>query len=340
MRCWQTVLLGLSLALPMTACGGPEAPGFTLLESVRDLGELDSGPTLELRFPFAVGEEGVMIDRLTPSCGCLRPRLVVAGADVALGTPIPAGSHGQLVVEFATAGFRGRKFTGVDIVGRGPGLPAKIEVQSWLRSWFTIEPQALQFGMVSGAQEELRQVVIQGRAPFRVTGLLGGSPPLEVRGVPSAAAATSQTVEIVLPPTTAEGRHVGILNFATDHEDYTFPLAVEYTVAGRLWTIPDRRILLGELAVEQPVFATIEIGAREGSLKTPEVSLDGLPGGESHLETLTEGSRYRIQLKVVPDAVGTLSGEVLLRLPYSWAGTEETVERRLQVFGVVRASNN
>jgi hypothetical protein len=333
---WQTLFGSLLAALLFLACGGPTPPGFALEETVRDLGELDSGPTIPLTFPFQVGQEAVRIDRLTPSCGCLRPRILVAGQEVPLGTEMAPGTKGVVAVDYATAGFLGRKFTGVKITGSGPGLPAEVEVQSWLRSWFEVEPRAVQFGSVNGEQEERRQVVITGREPFRLTGLLGGAPPLEVAGIPSAEKALSQTIEIVLPPTTAEGRHAGFLNLATDQEGYPVPLAVEYTVAGRLWTLPDRRVLLGQVPVGMERFETIEIGAREGRLGTPEVVLEGIPGGESQVETLSEGSRYRIQLKVVPDAAGTLSGEVLLRLPYTWAGTQEIVERRLQVFGVVR----
>ncbi len=336
---WQTGIALAALALSALSCGGAAPPGFALLEEVRDLGELDAGPTIPLSFPFEVGEEEVVIDRLTPSCGCLRPRVVVDGQEVPFGTPIPPGSRGNLLVDYATAGFQGRKFTGVDIVGRGPGLPAKVEVRSWLRSWFTLEPSAVQFGIVDGEREEIRQVVVIGREPFRLTGLLGGAPPLEIRGLPSADAATTQVLEVVLPPTTSEGRHVGILNVASDHEGFAFPLAVEWTIAGRLWTIPDKRVLLGELRPGVPAFATIEVGAREGRLAPPEVVLEDLEGAESKLETLADGSRYRIQFKLVPEQAGTLSGEVLLRMPYAWAGDQETVERRLRVFGVVRAAD-
>lgn len=319
---------------------GPAEQGLVFEQRVLDLGERWAGEIIPLEFPFEVVGSEVRIDSALPDCGCLSPELRVGGKKIPLGSVLAPGTKGVLSVAYHTAGFQGRKFTGVDLEGEGIGLPGKVEIQSWLRPWFEITPRAVDFGAVSGEEALAVEVTIRGQKPFRIESILAQAPPAKIRGVPSASAALEQTLLVVLPETTAEGNHFGMFNFGTDQEGYTFNLPLQYRVAGKLWTLPDTKLLLGELRPGVEFFAQVEVGAREGALKAPEVELSGIPGGTVRVETLVEGARYRVQLGLTPED-GHVAGEMLLRLPYSDAdGHSEVVERRIRVFGAVLKGKN
>ena len=330
------ILIAAFLACAAVACGGgePRARGFVLGESSIDLGDRWAGEDIPLEFPFEIVGEGVVIESLLASCGCLGPEILVDGERVPFGQALPAGSRGTLRVLYRTAGFQGRKETGVEILGRGPGLPTRVEIDSWLKPWFVLEPQTLRFGTVDGAQPESRKVLVRGQAPFRLTRLVSGTPALEVVGVPSEQQAMEQELEIVLQPGQEEGRGAGFLRFETDQPGFLFTLACDWTTAGDLWLWPGRRMLLGQLRPGVEIFQAIEVGARVGTLKAPEVALEGLPGGEARVEIVDEGRRYRVNLKLIPEP-GTLRGTVTLSLPYVVEGREETVERQVEVLAVV-----
>ncbi len=335
----------LTFILPLLLGGGacsrqPAVVGLVFDQPLVDLGERWAGETIPLEFPFSVRQQGVRIEQALPECGCLAPTLWVDGQKLPWGQELVPGTKGKLVVEFHTAGFQGRKFTGVDLQGVGPGLPTKLEVHSWLRPWFELRPRFVDFGIVRGEKERVVEVEVKGQKPFRVTAILGQAPPIEVRGIPSTKARLVQKLQIVLPPTQAEGNHFGVLNFGSDQEGFAFTLPVNYKVAGNLWTIPDQKLLLGELQEGVKFFAQVELGARSGVLKAPEVVLKQLPEASYRVETVVEGARYRVQLSLTPGPDHVV-GEILLRLPYQAEGeTEKIVERRLRVLGAVRRQND
>jgi len=332
------LFLALLLACAVIwGCGGAELPagrGLVFSDSFIDVGERWSGEEIEMEFPFAVVESPVAIDTVLAECSCLDLELWVNGAIYDPGDRIPAGSEGVLKVLYKTAGFSGRKFVGINLRGAGEGLNARVEVRSWLRSWFTLEPGVADFGVIDGEQEQVISLEVSGQEAFRITKIISQSPPLQVRGVPTGSA-KSHVLEVVLPPTTAEGRHAGFFSFATDHEGYTFRLAVGYEVAGDLWTMPDSRLLLGQVNKGVEHFSVIEVGARSGSLETPTVELVDLPGAASQVEKLAGEGRYRVHLKLVPESA-KIAGEVRLTLPFTQDGERQTVIRAIQVFGVVR----
>jgi hypothetical protein len=320
------------------SCGGadlPEGEGLVFYGPIADVGELWSGEKRELEFPFAVVGSPVQIDSALPTCSCLRLQLLVGDQPYVFGQEIAAGSKGVLKVVYDTAGFSGRKFTDVNFTGSGKGLDSKIEVRSWLRSWFELSPNVADFGQIDGETEQVMKIVVRGQQPFKILNLLSQSPPMEVRGVPSATASLEQVIEIVVPKTTAEGRHVGFFNFATDYQGYSFRLGAGYDVAAPLWTMPDKRLLLGELTAGVEHFAVIEVGARNGQLELPEASFTDLPGAVVEVEKLASEGRYRVHLRLLPEST-RISGELLLSLPYTVDGQKQIVERRIQVFGVVR----
>ena len=320
------------------SCGGadlPEGEGLVFYDPIADVGELWAGEKRDLEFPFVVVGSSIQIDSALPTCSCLRPQMLVEGQPYVFGSEIAIGSKGVLKVVYDTAGFSGRKFTDINFSGTGKGLNSKIEVRSWLRSWFELSPNVADFGQIDGETEQSIKIVVRGQEPFKILKLISQSPPIEVRGVPSATSSLEQVIEIVVPKTTAEGRHAGFFNFLTDYQGYSFRLGAGYDVAGALWTSPDKRLLLGELAAGAEHFAVIEVGARKGQLKTPEVSFSDLPGAAVQVEKLDSPGRYRVHLRLLPEST-KISGELLLSLPYTVDGHEQIVERRIQVFGVVR----
>ena len=334
-RLFLTLVLTASVAWSCSGKNLPEAGGLVFQQSFVDLGERWAGEQIPLEFPFSVVGSPVVVSSVLPECSCLSLELWVEGKPYAMGSEIPPGNDGVLKVLYHTAGFRDRKFVGINLKGVGEGLDARVEVRSWLRLWFDLQPEVVNFGLVDGKEERSIQVVVQGQEPFRITEVLTQTPPLEVRGVPSAESRHRHVLEIILPPTTEEGRHAGFFSLATDKQGYTFRLAVGYEVAGDLWTMPDKRLLLGELRSGVEQFSVIEVGARTGQLAEPQVALEGLPGGVVQVEKLATEGRYRVHLRLLPDA-SKISGVVVLSLPYTVDGHTQVVERRIQVFAVVR----
>jgi len=333
-RLFQFLALACLSLLP--ACTEEPPPeGLSFEQPILDLGELWAGVVLALEFPFRVTGSEARIDRALPDCGCLRARIEVDGKPVAFGTTLAAGTKGVLAVDYHTAGFQGRKFTAMEVTGEGVGLPLKLEVQSWLRPWFEATPRFADFGQVQGDVEEVVQITVVGQEPFKITEILGTAPPLQVRGLPSLESSLEHTFSVVLPPTTAEGQHYGVLNFGTDREGFTFTVPASYRVAGLLWTIPDDKVLLGQLHEGVEFFTQVEVGVRAGHLDVPQVVTKGLPGAVVRIETVVAGSRYRVQLGLTPEAKN-IGGELILSLPYTdHTGKLEMRERRLRVYAAV-----
>jgi len=335
-RLFLTLLLTGSVAW---SCAGKDLPaggGLVFHQTFVDVGERWAGEQIPLELPFSVVGSPVVVNTVLPECSCLRLEMWVDGEPYTMGSAIAAGQDGVLKILYNTAGFRDRKFVGINLKGVGEGLDARVEVRSWLRLWFDLQPEVVDFGVIDGKEQRTIQVEVRGQEPFRITEVLSQTPPLEVRGVPSAESSRRHVLEIVLPPTTAEGRHAGFFSLATDKLGYTFRLGVGYEVAGDLWTMPDKRLLLGELRSGVEQFSVIEVGARAGQLAEPQVTLEGLPGAAVQVEKLTTEGRYRVHLRLLPDS-SKISGVVVLSLPYTVDGHTEMVERRIQVFAVVRA---
>ena len=333
-RLFLALLLGSAVAWSCSGKNLPAGSGLVFHQDFIDLGERWAGEQMELEFPFSVVESAVAIDSVLPECGCLRLELWVDGQPYEYGAQIAAGAEGVLKVHYNSAGFRDRKFIGINLKGAGDGLSARVEVRSWLRSWFELTPAVANFGVIDGKEPRMLKVEVRGQKPFRMTELITQSPGVEIRGVPSAASSQRQVLEIVVPATTAEGRHAGFFSIGTDMQGYTFRLGVGWEVAGDLWTVPDTRLLLGQVKKGVELFSAIDVGARAGQLDTPLVELSGLPGAEVRVEKLATEGRYRVHLKLLPESA-KINGEVLLSLPYTVDGRSETIERRIQVFGVV-----
>lgn len=323
-------------ALLLLACSRAEdEPGLHFASDLVDLGRLDAGPSLPLVFHFSNGPVELLIRAIETSCGCVEPSLVVAGEVQTLPATIPAGARGEVRAIYRTEGYSGRKLTGLTLFGDGPGLPRQLRVDSILDSWLTLDPSKADFGAVDGLRENALRLRVRGRADFRLTEVLGGSPDLRVEGLPSVASARTQDFSLVLLPNQEEGRHAAFLNLGSD-SGFTVRVPVSYEIQGPVWTIPGNKILLGEIPSGVAASTAIEVGVRDGRLDPPEVEILGLEGAQAAVRSLPGESRYRIDL-TLPDQLpaGAFSGRILLRLRrHLAAGSEETV-RELRLFGVV-----
>ncbi len=328
-----------------TGCSGGESfTGIRFEPKSIDLGRFNAGPVRELSFPFEVRDEQVVIDSADPDCGCLAPSLWVGGklllprpASKGGGWLLKPGSEGELRVSYATAGYRGRKRTGVFVRGTGPGLPLKLEVDSWLDAWFKLTPDPVQMGKIDGRMDARVEVVVRGEELFRITEVLGGAAPLEVEGLPNSTAALEQRFVILLPARPEEsGRRAAILNMGTDI-GRSFRVSVGWEWTPEVWVQPWPRLILTGLNTTAETFAAIEVGTDAGTMKPLQVELTGVPGAETEVVEEVPGRRYRVKLKLPAGLpAGSLKGSLRLRTDlHRPDGSEETVERELPILGLV-----
>ncbi len=330
----RAILLGWAA---LGACGGePPAPGLRFEHDLVDVGRMFAGPSLPISFPFTNGAQEVRVERIETSCGCIAPELFLDGVEQSLPAMIPPGARGEVRATYRTEGYSGRKLTGLTLFGTGPGLPRQLRVDSILDSWLELEPQVLDFGAIPGDAEVSASVRVRGRAPFRLSSLLSGSPELRVEGVPSPETGAEQSVRVVVLPNAEEGRHAAFLNLAAD-SGFTVRLAVAFEIEGRLWTRPGRMLLLGEIPFGIAATTAVEVGVREGRLDPPIAEISGLEGAHAEVRSIEEGSRYRVDLSL-PDRLpeGAFTGQLHLRLRHHLGDQVQEVTRDLRLVGVVR----
>jgi hypothetical protein len=111
---------------------------------------------------------------------------------------------------------------------------------------------------------------------------------------------------------------------------------VEFTVARELWVQPARRLLLGALNAQKPAQGVLEVGARQGQLQKPEATILGIPGASVVVVTLDDLKRYQLRVNLPRGlASGPVKGTIHLQLQHLLQGQEHTVERVIQILGVV-----
>lgn len=336
----MTTLLGFAA---MGACGQADGGtsggrGLVFDQPRLELGELISGEVRELRFDYTVEGGGVVPTGFQSSCGCINMRFVVDGEELPLHQELVSGSRGQLVVEWKTAGFLGEKLSTLKLLGTGPGLPQVLKFNGTLEPWFLLEAPVADLGSVDGSQEIRHKVTVRGPEPFRLLDILAGAPPLEIEGLASAAAATEQSFELVLPAGKGEeGEHKGFVQIRTD-QPYTLTVPLRYQIAGRLWLKPSRRILLGGISQGVEHTVVMEVGVRQGELPPPQARWEGVDGVEISVVTLDELKHYQIKVVLPSDlASGPVTGRIYLQLLHRDRDQVQSLERVVQLLGVVRA---
>lgn len=326
----------LLLIVACCACADVAEPGLRFERERVDVGRMFAGPEVPLAFPFVNGPSAIRLDQVDTSCGCVEPQLFLDGVLTPLPAEIPPGATGEIRAVYRTAGYSGRKLTGLVLRGLGARLPQQLEVDSILDLWLELDPPQIDFGAVPGDVEAATEVRVRGREPFRLTALLAGSPLVRVEGLPSAAPAREHRLRIVWLPNAEEGRQAAFLNLGTDL-GWSARLGVAAEVQGRLWVRPGRLLMLGEVPAGVAASAGLEVGVREGSLEPPEVEIEGMAGVRTTVRSLEGDRRYQIDLTLPDDLpVGAFSAQILLRLRHRTQGTVEPVERTLRLLGVVR----
>jgi len=333
----RTRVAWLTAAMLAACSDAPSEPGLHFETDLADVGRMYSGPSVALEFPFVNGPVPVEIGEMVTSCGCLDPQIWIGDRLLRVPGVVPAGAHGVLRTEYRTEGFSGRKQSGVTLRGAGPGLPIVLRVDSILDTWIQADPKILRFGVVDGLSEQSQRVIVRGPEPFRLSAPLADSPGVIVRGAPSAGLALEHEIEIALEASEEEGPHAAFVNLSSDN-GWSVRLPVSWEIAGPLYVIPHKLLMLGRVNPGVAVSAAIEVGVREGTLELPEVVVDGLEGVQTSVRALEALSRYRIDLSLPDDLPpGKFSGWVRILLRHRLNGEVKEIKREVHLLGVVQA---
>ncbi len=335
--------LAVFLAAGLAGCGGAPAgaAGIVFPAPVNLCGQLFSGEQRTMDFAFEVREVPVRIDGIGSACGCAERRLQVEGRDWPFGKEIPPGSRGRIRVLFDTAGFLGEKNVSLEVRGEGPGLPATLEIRSFLKPWFEADPPALDLGSVDLAEERRIPLRVRGPEPFR---LLPPDQPLpyglRVEGVPSPEPAREQEITVVLPAADPEqplpeGRQLAVLRLPSDRR-WRFAWSLRFDYAGTLYVQPFA-LLLGRLTAGRERRERIEAGVRRGRLHLEGWRLEGFQGLEVQPLVVEEGRRYAFDVLFPADLPeGPLYSRLLLDLVHEDEGVERRLEREVKITALVR----
>jgi hypothetical protein len=309
-------------------------------QSKLDLGDQQSGVTLDVVYPFRVENGEVRINTLEKSCGCLQPALYINGVFQTLPAFLPAGTTGEIRAKFATAGFQGLKRTNITVHGVGGGLPHVLHMQAQLERQFVLLPERLQPGAFLAKAEARHTVRVTAKEPFRLTSVIAAGVGIRIDGVPSDEAALEQFFEVVLLPDQEEGVHTHFVKIQTSI-NRPIILPVRYEKTGVVWLQPSSRLLLGAVRPGVAIEAAIDVGVREGRLEKPEVQVIGLEECTIDCVTLVNGSRYRVLLRRLLPAdspTGPLTGQLEFRLFHHIDGERREILRTLPVVGMVVSS--
>ncbi len=331
----QTILQSLAgLVFLVFTCGcSPATPGLALSTSQVDLGPIRGGGVEEVVFAFSVGEGGARVEELKPGCGCLSPRLTVRGRFMDLPCALLEGDEGEIQVGFATAGFRGRKDTTVEILGQGVGLPTQLNITSNLEPWFEVTPIRLLMGSFPATQGAVAEVVIRGPKPFRllkVTGLRH----LQLDGLPTPSEGQEHHLRVRVPPGLEPGSRTEYLRVESSL-DMDLVIPVRFEPLGQLWLKPSNLLALGVFDPAQSPSATLEVGVTTGTLPQPQATLDGLPGARLETVTLEAERSYRLSLVLPADLPpGPVHGFIDLLLAPEGQDSAQSTQHRLRVVGI------
>ncbi|MDP6850396.1 MAG: DUF1573 domain-containing protein [Planctomycetota bacterium] len=318
------------------ACGKPQPTGLSFEAEVQDLGTVLEGKVFPLSYPFQVGSEAIHLTQLQPGCGCLSLQLIWGGSPQSLPCSMPPGAQGEIRVEYSTAGIHGTKNTPVNIHGKGPGLPARLEVKSLVKPWFSADPTPVRLGRV--AAEETHQVPVQvtGLEPFKFEKALALPPGFSWEGVPSAQTAAVQEITLTIPSGEPGPHESEFLRLQADN-GLIFVLPLVFERVGAVWIRPSRLFPLGVLRPGIETQASLDCGTTEGTLEVLEATVLGIPDSEVDSVTLEGSDSWRIRFTLPSNLPpGPIQGELVLRLRHESQAASRELERRVRLVGLVQ----
>ena len=321
-----------------TACSDSQPNWVQFENPVQDLGTVVEGKQIALVFPFQVGQEPVQIQQLQPGCGCLSPQLLIGGSPVSFPYEASAGTQGEVLVIYSTVGIHGVKNTPVNVLGTGPGLPARLEVRSVVEPWFVAEPSIMRLGRISAEESHRIPLKVSGPKPFRFIKALALPEGYRWEGVPSAESSVTQELALLLPPGDPGPRESDFLRLQADNElRFVMPLVFERV--GAVWSRPSRIFPLGVLRSGIETQASLDCGATEGTLEVLETEILGIPDSRVDSVTLEESASWRIRF-TLPSTLplGPVHGEIRIRLRHQVGENIRELERNVRIVGLVQDS--
>jgi hypothetical protein len=327
-----------ALLLMPLACSQQSAVSSDLQfdNTLQSLGTLWAGERVTLRFDFVNHRDSAaIISRIETKCGCLSPRVFVGGEQRNLPASLNAGESGYVEVEFDTAGFKGIKETGANIYVDGAQQSISLDVSVFLGSWFRQQPSRIVFDESDGTSEQRMTVQFTGQQPFSFSEVLSASPPLQVKLIAGEQPSVTQSVELILPPQSRQGTQTATFSLLSDHDDFRTVSMVRYSTKPPIFTVPNGKLLLGEVPAATASFAAVDVGANVGTLEVVGAVLNGIEVSSVRIQELEGAKRFRFQLSITPPSDGgAFGGELVIDLIHHFDGKTVPVSRKIQVFGV------
>jgi hypothetical protein len=162
--------------------------------TVRDLGEIIAGETVETEFPYSNGGAAPLtIDKITASCGCLTSHYT---------RTLAPGEEGKLRVKLISSTlWEGPVTKLIELFSNDPNAPVvKLQITARARPLFRITPSnpyttAFKRGEVVS---QVFEIVPMAPAAARITRVASDGPGVEARLLPSAGSDGSDTVRVAV----------------------------------------------------------------------------------------------------------------------------------------------
>jgi hypothetical protein len=325
------------------SCSQPHPPARALefADYTQSLGERWAGEQILVSFTFTNNSGQLRtISQIETSCGCLNPRVFVDGERRSFPVEVASEESGIIEIDFNTAGFKGLKNTGATLFFERDAEPIELLVNVVLESWFRQNPQRIEFPESDGSSEQRLTVEFTGQQPFRFTEAWSVSPPLQIAGVPSGKSNITQSIELILPPQSKQGRSIASFNLLSDHKNFRVVGLASYDTKPPIWLIPNGKLLLGEVPSNVASFAAVDVGANVGTLEVLSAKIDGIDATEVRIQELEPGKRFRLHISITPDVpTGAFDGELILDLIHYFDGKKVPVTRKIPIFGVTTTSH-
>ena len=311
-----------------------------------DLGDVYQHNKFPLEFPFSIqGSDGIVITRLTTSCGCTDARLEVNGVDWALGEEIPAGSMGVIHAIFDSRAYNGTKTSSITIDGNSSDFPMRLSLTSQVKPVFATTPHMARFaGILSGSlrrnQNPQRTLEVLGSEPWEisrwvdlpdwVTIVDSGENTVAPDGV-----GEIHKLVVSLDPDIAEGRY-SALAVAETNIGHQLSFQVYAELYGKVRYFPNR--LVGFNLVEQgnDPERRLQIKASVDwlELPIPDIIYEGADVFDVILDEKTPAKEYVIIVQLRPEAeIGRHSGKVKV----TWPASSAIPDREFPISVLVRA---